>query len=221
MFKRYNNQFEALLTALTKRIDEGSDVELWPLKLKVQTQSPQQQLEKIKEDIAHVDVEIPPVGYVEQPEIIAAAPADNAAQQPIDYSKKLEAELDVSIAYAAEDLVLRELQDEFSAPINRQVKLGPDLFDGLFIKSGIPHVIEVKIAKNFFEDRRLREYLKKMSNGLLAQEYGQNAKILFVVVYRDKSANLIEEKKKLSAVATVAFENRVFSENRVRCPASG
>jgi hypothetical protein len=195
---RYHAHLDSIFAALNKRISSGSGVKLGVLGMTVdvEAQSSQQQIEKITEEVKQVDKEVEPI----------------VGQQNVDIVTS-EREL-ISEAFAAEDLVMRELQDEFSIPINRQVSIGPGRFDGLFIKGKIPHIVEVKLANRMFESNRLRTFVKSMTNGLLAQEYGENAKIIFVVVYRNASAD-ISEKSRLTAIVTTEPKHRDSFE--IRC----
>lgn len=185
---RYHKQLDSIFTAINKRINSGSAVKFGVLGMTVdvEAQSSLQQIEKIQEDVGQIDPQ-------QEPAHVAESQLVNPPT-----SKKLL----VSEALVAEDLAMREMQEIFSTPINRQVRVGPDLFDGFFKYGGIPYFIEIKIANRIFDTSRLQKYLERLDKTLFSQMYGIDAQITYVVVYRDKSADLVKEQKRLTKAAS-------------------
>jgi hypothetical protein len=100
----------------------------------------------------------------------------------------------------AEDLALREIQDEYQAPVGRQIQIGRDLeFDGAFAKDGTLHVVEIKYS----EDRPLpRAIFEQTVIGLFfrTEKRGwKNVRIIFAVVYGDSRIDLEEERRRIAA----------------------
>lgn len=185
---RYHAQLDSIFTALNKRISSGSGVKVGVLGMTVdvEAQSAQQQLEKIQEEVGQIDPQ----------QEAANTPGPHPVGAPTP-EKRLASE-----AFVAEDLALREMAEVFSTAITRQVRIGSDVFDGFFKYDGIPYFFEVKIANRVFNTFRLRHYLEGLDKTLFAQMYGIDAKLTYIVVYRDKEADLIIEQKRLSKAAS-------------------
>jgi len=171
---RHDKPIRQLLSSLNKRIELGASIKAGPFELaEVKSQDSEQQRLNLNHEAESVASELVP-----QP-----SPIDKASAK---------------LAYLhAEDLALRAIQNEFGAPIARQVELGTfATFDGFFARKGELYVIEVKLhraPRNIKIDGNLiRDTLWKVIG--LGQ---QRLKLIYVAVFDARDIDIAAEEEKL------------------------
>ena len=144
---RFHAPIYGLLVALQKRIETGSNVKAGPFEIsdQLKPQDPASQKEK---------------AAVETQEVLEAQEKLSPAAAPaISISTSIQARY-----FQAEDMVLRAIQAEYGAPINRQVTAGRDSgFDGLFITSGRTNVVEVKYIAGKGQNQRIKATIQRLT----------------------------------------------------------
>ena len=129
---RFRRPIDGLLSALQRRIEAGSTLEVGPLKLgaDVKPIPPAQQRERSEAELAQIVSE-----QLTEPSAPGAPPLP-APAEPARLRSRF---------FQAEELALRAVQTEFNAPVNRQVSIGQGLrADGAFLYKDELHLVEVK-----------------------------------------------------------------------------
>ena len=97
----------------------------------------------------------------------------------------------------AEDLALRAIQDEYGVSISRQLKFNKDMgIDGFFEQNGTGIMIEVKYYLNKMTKMIIQNTLEKVFNKIQYYHW-KNIKVLFVVVYDNKSIESKTEEERI------------------------
>ncbi len=129
-----------LLITLQKRIESGSNIKAGPFELteQLKPQDPSQQREKAALEIEELMQEQRPEQVQKLPEVVSRKALALKAKY-----------------FQAEDLVLRAIQTEYGATVERNVTAGSDIgFDGAFVSNGRLNIVEVKYlarpTSNFF-----------------------------------------------------------------------
>jgi hypothetical protein len=163
---RFHEPIYGLLVALQKSIEAGSSIKAGPFELTNQLK-PQNALSQ-KERAA-----------TEVQEVLRSEPAPLEASTPdSERIAKVQARY-----FQAEDLVLRAMQSEYGAPMNRQVTAGRDAgFDGVFLSAGRINVVEVKYIADEGSVRRFKVTIDRLTHSI--QQYGwTNAQIVLALVF--------------------------------------
>lgn len=132
---RFHRPIHALLTALQKRVEQGSAVKAGPFELgDLRPQEAGRQREKLLSELELVpqvqaNAELPPLTKL--PEVTVDSAKDKAKR--------------TALLLQSEDLALRAIQADYGQALQRQVTAGSDPgFDGVFTNSGRISVVEVK-----------------------------------------------------------------------------
>lgn len=130
VLRLFHKPIHDLLITLQKRIESGSNIKAGPFELTEQfkPQDPSQQREK---------------AALEIDELMQEQRSEQVQQLPEGTSRKA---LALKAKYfQAEDLVLRAIQTEYGATVERNVMAGSDIgFDGAFVSNGRLNIVEVK-----------------------------------------------------------------------------
>ncbi len=92
----------------------------------------------------------------------------------------------------AEELVFKKLRKEFATEIQRELKLGAYVFDGIVRDKGVTTAVEVKFVRNgTMSSGLLRAALQRIQNGAraLPSEQASNFRVLLAFVDEDNSIN--------------------------------
>lgn len=180
---RYHKPIENLLNSLRARIDSGAGLKLGPVELAelAKPQAPEQQARKLDEEIA----QIAKFSQIERP-----------GEVKVPTREKVR-----SLYLKAEDLALREIQDEYQAPIGRQIQIGSNLeFDGAFAKDGTLHVIEIKyLADHPAPAAFVEQTIDRLVSRIRAKAW-RNFRIIFAIVYDGPTIDLAKERARISAI---------------------
>ena len=177
---RFHVPLYGLLAALQKRVEGGSNIKAGPFELteQLKPQDPTSQQAKVATEVQEAlqaDQPSPPT-------------SDATAQRRVSVQARY---------FQAEDLVLRAIQAEYGAPINRQVTAGrDDGFDGLFMASGRTTVVEVKYISGSAPGHRFQQTIQRITGAI--QQYGwSNAQIVLALVF-ERSEDLGKTRERLS-----------------------
>jgi hypothetical protein len=132
---RYHHQVVEILKAVQDRIIKGSSVKAGPFELgeDIRPQDVEEQNKRIEQEVQQIEEDRSP-------------PATSSEQHRIQPSRT-----NVRKRYLlAEDLVMRELQSEFDAVMNRSVRFSDIELDGMFAKDGAGFGVEVKYVSDRF-----------------------------------------------------------------------
>lgn len=152
LIHRYNKQVSGVLTAIQKGIAEGRPVKagsFFELGQLIRPQGVEEQSKRIDEEVQQLQATGPQ----------ALTPPSPEASRRSDVSLKKKYLL-------AEDLVMRELQSEFGAVINRSVRFGGVELDGIFVKEGNGYGVEVKFFRNRNSADRILLSLSRIEEAL-------------------------------------------------------
>lgn len=169
---RFNVPLHGLLTALQKRVEDGSNIKAGPFELteKLKPQDPTAQKAKVATEI--------------QEELEATLPASSVEQ-----SVATRAHSALAKYFQAEDLALRAIQADYGSPISRQVTAGRDGgFDGVFMEGGRTTVVEVKYVSGDTSPRRFRDTISRIT-GAIQQYKWSNPQIVLALVF-ERSADV-------------------------------
>lgn len=115
----------------------------------------------------------------------------------------------------AEELVLREVQNEYGSSITRDASLGNDLgVDGLFAKDGKGYGVEVKLVRDRINKPALKNEIKKYSQFMSKRNFRNfNFVLAFAVedVFRFDEAGVREFVKNVSDSAGINTEVKVYA----------
>lgn len=120
----------------------------------------------------------------------------------------------------AEELVLREVQNEYGSSITRDASLGNDLgIDGLFAKDGKGYGVEVKLVRDRVNKPALKSEIKKYSQFVSKRSVRNfNFVLAFAVedVFRFDEAGVRDFVKNVSSSAGINTEVKVYSLPELR-----
>jgi len=185
---RFHAPIYGLLVALQRRIEAGSNIKAGPFEItdQLKPQDPNAQREKAAAEIQEAIKDQTPVAAMTN--VLGKATASIHERY-----------------FQAEDLVLRAIQSEYGAPMNRQVTAGRDSgFDGVFTSGGKTNVVEVKYIAAKGKSPRLKESVHRLTK-IIEQYAWQNARIILALVFESQ-----EDVKNQMEILSVAF-----SENAV------
>jgi hypothetical protein len=171
LIHRYNAQVVAILTSIQDRVAKGSSVKAGPFELgqDIRPQDAQEQKNRLEEEIQQLGE--PPPG----PQLLP--PGEGSQSSRLDLQKRY---------LLAEDLVMRELQIEFGAPVNRQIRVGGVELDGMFAKEGSGYGIEVKYVRRRVTSDRLIDSLTRLQSSLQRLGWRRFTLILALVCESDE-----------------------------------
>jgi hypothetical protein len=172
---RYHKVFGAILQAIQKRIEMGSELKAGPISLgPVSPQSPEQQVIKLDQEVAE-----------------ALVAEEEEPQQPANPTT-------IRTSYLqAEDLALREIQTEFGVALSRLVQARGLEFDGFFVQDSTAYVIEVKYARRGVPRSILQQSVDRILARTGRLEWSK-VRVILVVVYGDASVDLLAADQILS-----------------------
>jgi hypothetical protein len=148
---RYDKQIISFLKAIQDRIDKGS-----PLKIG--------SLLDIGQGIEAQDTQEMKKRFDDEIKVPQATTAQGQAAQS---SENLNQSIKLRKNYLlAEDLIMRELQSEFGAVINRSVRLGGVELDGIFAHQGNGYGVEVKFIHSQVVTEGIISSLNRIESGL-------------------------------------------------------
>ncbi|MDO9198450.1 hypothetical protein [Rhodoferax sp.] len=163
---RFHAPIYGLLVALQKRIETGSNVKAGPFEItdQLKPQDPISQKQKAAVEIQEV---------VESEDQVATTMNSMADRTTVIQARY----------FQAEDLVLRAIQAEYGAPLNRQVTAGRDSgFDGLFVSGGRTNVVEVKYIAGKGQYPKIKPAIQRLTEAI--QQYGwPNSQIILALVF--------------------------------------
>jgi hypothetical protein len=186
----YRSHIEAFLETVNGRLKDGAPFEIGNIKLGIRPQTPEQQRQKLENEITQAVQEEGPI----------------PVHQDLADRNILKATY-----FTAEDLALREIQAEFGVPVNRQIQTAGVTFDGIFAIDATAYLVEVKLVRSEKTDLIARRSINQFAESIASLKW-KNARGLLVVVYDNDAINLTEQRWKLLAAA----ENLPVSIN-VRC----
>jgi hypothetical protein len=169
---RYNAQVAAVLTAIQQRITQGSSVKAGPFELgaDIRPQDLEEQNKRIQEEVQQIE----------------AAPNQALPAPPQEATRT--SQLSLRRRYIlAEDLVMRELQSEFGAVINRSVRFGNAELDGIFAKSGGGFGVEVKYVRHRLHFDRILPSLSHVVQAIRRLGWDRFTLILALVCETDSA----------------------------------
>lgn len=196
---RFYSPIYGLLIALQKRVETGSNIKAGPFELteQLKPQDPTKQKEKAESEVQEA--------LQDSPEAEFAAMTSSPSQRAAGFQAKY---------FQVEDLVLRAIQSEYGATVNRQVTAGADMgFDGAFITNGRLNIVEVKyVAGSANTISKLRRSVERLSSAISG--YGwRNAQIILAVVFEraEEMAKGSERLQELISVSSVPIVIRCYS----------
>jgi len=129
LVSRYNTQVVAILNSILGRIDKGSSIKAGPFEIgsDIQPQNIDDQKQRLKKEVEEQDST--------SPKHKAVTPGKPGPPSLRKFRQRY---------LMVEDLALRELQAEFGALVNRQIRLAGVALDGMFAKGGTGYAIEIK-----------------------------------------------------------------------------
>lgn len=151
IFLRYGRLIEGIFVAIKKRIEAGDrfNANAFGVSVDLQPQSPNTQKEKIEQEVAEISLVasggFPKLGS--SPEVGDIAISGGVATSEVNPIANYSAENLRSKYLQAEDLALRELQDAFGVPLQRQMQVGDVGADGVFVLGNTMYLVEVKYAQ--------------------------------------------------------------------------
>jgi hypothetical protein len=169
---RFHKPIEGILSALQKRLDEGSDLKVGPVELtgQLRAQDPKAAQEKVAEEVHEVL------------QITAGSLVIGSDSDPPDSRAHTAGQVQ-SRYLQTEDLVLRALQAEYGAPVSRQVTAGADRgFDGAFVSNGRLNIVEVKYVRSLRQLDSYRASINRIASNIARYEW-RNAQIILAVVF--------------------------------------
>jgi hypothetical protein len=172
IFYRYHEQIQALLEAVQKRIQSGSGIKAGMFE--IQPQAPEQQKRKFDQEIRE-----------------ATGRNSSTSEESPEASAHFRARY-----FQAEDLALRAIQSEYGVAINRQVRLGQFMLDGLFAKDGTGHIVEIKFRKRPSSADEIREIADRIFAATNRFQW-RNIRIIIALVYDSDSIDLDKEEERL------------------------
>ena len=179
----YHSQIKKILDAIINRIEKGSNVKVGPLELSegLEPQNSSDQREKL-------EIEVNEAKNINGYEVM-----ENTIPQDLIVSEN-----DIRLRILqAEDLALRAIQDEYGVSISRQLKFNKDMgIDGFFEQNGTGIMIEVKYYLNKMTKMIIQNTLEKVFNKIQYYHW-KNIKVLFVVVYDNKSIESKTEEERI------------------------
>lgn len=191
---KFYSPLYGLLSALHKRVEGGSNIKAGPFELtNLKPQDPVTQLQRASAEVEEViDAQnaTPVTGIPESREVIKAK------------------------YFQSEDLVMRAIQAEYGAVINRNVSAGPDLeFDGAFTTNGRLNIVEVKFLRGPSGNvSRLLSSLERLESQLNHYRWGNVQLILAVVFERAQEVpRATEILKSMTTKLTIPVVVRCFS----------
>jgi len=172
---RFHKNIDALLGAIQKRIESGSRVKAGPFELDaLQPQDAEQQKQKLDEELFEVKQEV--------------SIGEQASSEGKLRSRILQ----------TEDLALRAIQEEFGAPISRQVKIGTDLrADGAFTRNGHVYLVEVKYIERVYNASFIARTALRAVSTFKKYNFG-NATLLLALVYHDDRVDIVTERERIA-----------------------
>lgn len=160
--------------------------------------TPHEQKKRLEEEIQNAEEEV--------------RPEESDSQKILeDKPNKLEIEgsllktISTRHAYVlAEELAIREIENEYGVSIHRQVAVGKNYgIDGVFLKNGTPIVIEIKYVRSpitlrFIAKREVERFSKIMETMLPKPSF------LFVAIVEHLTSDIIKKEKE---ILKVYFDN--------------
>jgi hypothetical protein len=182
----YHNQLKKILDAIINRIEKGSNVKVGPLELSEALEPQNSFDQKVK-----LDTEVNEARNINGFEVM-----ENTRSQGLIISEN-----DIRLRILqAEDLALRAIQDEFGISISRQLKFNKDMgIDGFFAQNGTGIMIEVKYYLNKMTKMIIQNTLENVFNKIQCYHW-KNIKVLFVVVYDNKSIESKPEEDRIKKI---------------------
>ena len=172
MIWRFHRPIDGILTAVHKRLAEGSNLKAGPFELigQLRPQNRKTTQEKSAQEIQEALEERPAGGSDTQPTPRSTNPATTTGRIQAKYLR-------------VEDLVLRALQAEYGTNVSRQVTAGADHgFDGAFVSNGRLAIVEVKYAMSLESLVRFPTALERIVQAV--SRYGwRNVQIILAVVF--------------------------------------
>jgi hypothetical protein len=178
---RFSAHIDGIVGSINERIKQGAEVRAAGVTLGAVTpQSADQQRKRLDDEVAEVANEGTDPATQDQT-------AGDAEGLRLDY-------------LAAEDFALRRIQAVYGAPITRQLSAAGLAFDGMFVKNGTPHIVEVKYTKYGYSVALLHRNVDRIL--FHSESLGwSRIKIIFVVVYGGGQSDLESERIRLSSAA--------------------
>ncbi len=120
----------------------------------------------------------------------------------------------------AEELILREIQNEYDCSITRGASIGNDIgFDGIFAKDGKGYGVEVKLIKNTINKPALKSDIKKYSHFISKNNFKNFRIILALAVDNILSFDEVgvrEFIKNVSSAVEVDIDVKVYHLQNLR-----
>jgi hypothetical protein len=195
---RFHRPLHGLLEALQRRVESGSGLKAGPFELQapIRSQSAEEQRAKIESEVKEIRSDTAAL----------AAPNSQDALRDIgnDY-------------LSIEDLALRAVQAAYKVPVNRQVAMGAEAFDGVFSKYEQLYVVEIKYMPGEPKPSRIREGLEVLSKRMIDAGIRKATIVLVLVFENEEHVNGIQSiLPQLTIFSAFPVDARLFSKGKLQ-----